>query len=417
MSEREGYKPNIEKIEHGDQTELGRRLKDVKDNQELVNELVKLRGSGEINDLSPSEQRDLIDRVVAWYSENLTQGKVDGFDGAIMVNGLFMPSRRSYKDKDILDEYASMMPEIWLQYPEAARELSNLLDQDAQVVNPDVYLESLGKIFRQPGLPPDALTGAVAGLSYQASFGLMPFLEKRMDNLDELEVEQASSLLSVLNATSSYGENFGFSEQSAEKMESMLEEFPEKTNSALLKRKAEAILEQRSSGGGLRFDTEDIRNWMANDRDTFDYIDEDRIEEMSDDELCDEFEYVFNQTAHIFREYLIDKKRVKMESPYGTDQIDIHRLQRSNVGVVPVSKEYYGVYDLNGKLIGMLNKENEKEVYQAEEMIHFGDLPMIGISDDLNSEQREYRMQAQRDYSMLLDNNLLDGLEKITVFQ
>jgi len=413
MGERGTPKNAFEQPSTPEHNELWSKLESIEDDQEFLKLASELRESGEINNLSKDEQHDLIRRVVFWYSENLQQNKIDSFRGAMMVDRLFMPRmRESYNEPDILDEYAALMPEIWLEHPDAAFELSNLLDQNAQVVNPDVYLDSLGRIIRQPGIRSDAITSAAAGLSYQASFGLLPYLERRLDNIDQLSVDQAASFLTVLDTTAAYGKGWDFSGESSERLNQMLGEFPEKTGSALLRRKAESIIETQQSREGIRFSADDLRDWVKNDQDTFGDVDHSRLDEISDDQLYDECGAVLQYSAGIFKKFLVDKKRHAIEDPYGTSEIEITGINREASTVVPVSSEYFGVYSLSGRLDSLVKREEGQRQYDVYDLRHPGELPMLGISDEMDSEEREHKMQAQRDYAMLLDRDLLDEIEQ-----
>lgn len=163
---------------------------------------------------------------------------------AFMIHRAFLPHSRKYSEPDIVDTYALSMKEIWEKYPFAAQHLSDLLDQNAQVVNPDVYLTSLANIIRAPNLDRMAKAGAYGGLSYQASFGYLPFIKRRMQHLETGSVADAVTTLTLLEAAADYGADVSFSEKSSAEIRQLIREYAQSDSPALLRRKAQSLTER-----------------------------------------------------------------------------------------------------------------------------------------------------------------------------
>lgn len=193
------------------------------------------------NLLSKEEQKAAVHRIVKAFVARLEAGE-DAFSGAIDAVNLLMPRSRRYKEEDIVDTFMEMIPELYRTFPEAAPELANVLDQNAQVVRPEVYLRTQAKILRDPDIGNYAQTGALAGLAYHAAYGLQPFLKKELSRIEEMPVDEAITLFTLLHATAQYGRDWDFSEDVSGEMLGLLRQFAERTTSALLKRKAETVL-------------------------------------------------------------------------------------------------------------------------------------------------------------------------------
>ncbi len=212
------YEPAISKDINSDERkgrEFLEALKQADDDPTFLKLVTQARASGDINLLSNDEQRALIRRLVARYDKRMREEDAEPFTTAIdEVDRLLMPDYRNHGEPDIVDEYMALIPEFYLQYPQTTRELANLLDQNAQVVDQDVYLKTVATLLSQPGIDPYAKQGAIAGLSYHASFGLLPFLQERLSSVEQMTVEDAARYLTILEATAEYGENWGFSKES-----------------------------------------------------------------------------------------------------------------------------------------------------------------------------------------------------------
>lgn len=215
------------------------------DTEKLREVTQKLRNDNSINTLSQSQQRELIFRLAEQYNQQITAQEDSSVD-AFGVDRALLPHSRKDSEPDIVDTYALTMKEIWERYPYAAQHLSDQLDQNAQVVNPDIYLISLANIISAPNIHRMAKTLACAGLSYQASFGLLPFIEKRVYSLETLPIADAMNTLTLLEATANYGDDWGFSEQSSQKIQKLIIECAESDAPALVRRKASSLTQRDS---------------------------------------------------------------------------------------------------------------------------------------------------------------------------
>lgn len=312
----------------------------------LRNATRELRDSGGINALTVPQQRELIFRLAEQYDEQIVRREDSSMDG-FMIDRALLPRQRFRDEPDIVDTYALCMKEIWRKYPFAARHLSDQLDQNAQVVDPDVYLQSLADIIRAPGLDSTAKHGAYAGLAYQASFGLLPYIAKRVHTLDTQPLATAMATLTLLEATAAYGEDWSFSEQSSREIQKLLHECAESDGSVLIRRKAEALTRKNEP------------NLFVGENLHLAELDHDR---------------------HV------------------------------QTVLTPISQDHFGVYSRSGALLGLLPR-NHAYSGVLTGILHPSDLDILATEDLTDTAEIERREEAQQGYAMFLDYQVLRSLE------
>lgn len=224
-----------------------KELQDVwNDPDRLLEAAQRLRSDNTINSLPVEQQRELIFRIAEQYDEKIRDLKDGAFD-VFTVFDAFRPMHRNADGPDFIDTFALARRELFERYPYAADKLSDQLDQDAGVVDSNIYLTSLADIIRAPNLDERAKAGAYGGLAYQASFGLLPFIEQRVATLDTLPVSEALTILTLLEATADFGENQSFSERTSRALHKLLHTFAQSDVPALLRRKAEALTQRKNT--------------------------------------------------------------------------------------------------------------------------------------------------------------------------
>lgn len=348
------------------------------------------RGGRSLNALSPDQQKAVIRKIVDDFVVNVEQKEHDSFRAACKVTDAFLPSVRKRGTKDIVDMYASLLPEFLQQYPTVSGELTNLLDQDAQVVDPEIYLKSIATILRQPGIDSSHKTGAIAGLSFQASFGLLPFLESKLQAIEKTSVEEAATLLTLLNAVRSYGTNWDFSVESSQKIESMLIAFHKQTKSALLKRKAASVL-KRFVNIGTGWTPKAVRAWMKYNPHDFGNMSDEDIAELSDEEVMDEWHDAlldpdFQQVVFLNDQSITLDKAQKQQ---GTDRISVGRHARERYIILPIARGYLGYFSLSGNLTTLLREQPNTTRYSQKDSISLHELPDITLQPWMSEQQKQ----------------------------
>ncbi len=410
MVEFRRHQPSFdEEIEQDNEKEtLFMRLDKMQDYNSFYNALLDARKNGSINHLEKEQQREVINRLMAELASKLENTEASPFFEVFQTNNALLPSERNYQQDDIVDTYMEMMPEIYIKWPKIGDECSNILDQSDVVVRPEVLIKTYAQLVNQPGLSSNVRSGAITSLSYLASFGLMEFIRERIDNLEKMSVQEASDTLTVLDVAAAYGEQFEFSEKSSKEIKDAIRVFKQRTENALLHRKAEAIVEKEKAG--KNWSTKGIRVWMKYNPQDFG-LDE---SQMSDEEVRNAWDDALNdsyfrqQVQH--NDFLISKERT--EKLHGTNQIEVEGTKRDRVLIAPVSKDYLGVYGMTGKIIRLLKQHGEVNFYQQSEMLHAGELPALSVNGELSHEEIERRLQAQQDFVAFLDRGVLEGIER-----
>ncbi len=100
----------------------------------------------------------------------------------------------------------------------------------------------------------------------------------------------------------------------------------------------------------------------------------------------------------------------KEEENTGTVDISVEGIHRDRVGVVPAAKGYFGLYDRRGGFYGLLKMGARQ--YTRNELIEPHEMDILKLSDEMNPAERQRRMQAQRDYLMLLDRSIVEGIKQ-----
>jgi len=134
------------------------------DRETFRSNLQKARENGSINTVTLAQQKEIVRRLALELQEDINKEIGNRFMAAIEVERLLMPPTRSYDQADIVDVFMKLIPELYLQCPEAAHELSNLLDQNGQMVDPDVTISTYAELINHPALPDSARFGALSGL-------------------------------------------------------------------------------------------------------------------------------------------------------------------------------------------------------------------------------------------------------------
>jgi hypothetical protein len=392
-------------------TAVWKRIQGAATPEEKQEAMRDARATGAINTLNNQEQRELVFTLAQSYAEAMKDNVVDAFHGAIEVNDLLLPHERDYETPDIVDTYMSLVPELYRRYPEATAELTNLLDQNAHVVLPDVYLATLAQILRQPGMPSRAREGALSGLSYHASLGLLPFLEERLATADRMSVEDGATLLTLLEATASYGQHWSFSKASSERLDAMLERFSRTTRSALLRRKAATLVPSKNELV-RRYAPVGVRAWINYYPEYF-FVGEEEAAAMTDDAIMDVWRQALDRpdVRRAVRENDTEVSLMNDEKRYGLDHIGIEGICREQVALIPVADGFLGVYGPRGNLLRVL-PGTDTRTYTADQLVHPERLSFLFVTDAMTKEDRDRRLQAQRDYVMFLDKELLDGIEE-----
>ncbi len=79
---------------------------------------------------------------------------------------------------------------------------------------------------------------------------------------------------------------------------------------------------------------------------------------------------------------------------------------------IPISSEHIGIYEESGKLRELLPRTTDSPSFTEEDIINPTELPALSPTKNMSQKEKERKEQAQKDYIMLLDITLLDGIEK-----
>lgn len=305
-----------------------------------------LRADNRINLLSTPQQHALILRLVEHLEDGIAKDEA-GYSEIIAVDNALSPSVRDQNQADIVDVYAGMMKTLWEKYPRATQEISGLLDQNAQIVNTDVWLTSLSDIVTAPNLPAQAKHRAHEGLSYQISCNnLLPAISKRIRALENNSAAEAMTTLTLLEAAAKYGNQFSFSAQSSHELQALIGDYAHTDTPALLRRKAASLL------------TRETTNLQATE----------------------------HSTATI-----PDRRFI-------------------NAVILPISRDHLGVYSSTGRLHGLLPKHHAN-TYLPHEIIQPSSLQILDTTRAQSEQEQTRRETAQHDYAMFLDYPVLKIIE------
>lgn len=319
-------------------------------NPELLRSYAQIaRKVNATNDWSDSEIQSLLFHLIeqAKTAAHEYAGEMS-FSDVIQIERCFMPETRSSDERDAIDAYCAAMPEIWKRFPRDAHQITDLFDQNAQVAKPAVYFSSMARIFSDPDVPVAAQEGAAAGLAYQTSFNLLPFLRDRVKELSSLSSEEALSMLTLIEATMRYGHGWSFSENSARELRKVLQDFSHSDVPVLLRRKAEALLQRHHT---------DLLNSEKS-------------------------------TAAI------------------------HDPAFARATIIPAARDFLGVYYRNGTCIGLLPRQPSKTSYALDELIPIERSHFLQQDATLSTEEERRHHEQETSYRLLLDANVLSNISK-----
>jgi|GEM_PF-4854956 len=309
-----------------------------------------MRHSGDINKLSLAEQKML---VAEYFSQLDPEEKHMRF---LVWNfgELYMPERRKHSSPDFIDTFTEALPDFYQTHPNVVQQIINCIYQH-RTTNPESLLKTAAKLINHPKTDQFTKTTLISGLNYLGTFGLRHYFKEKIQELGKKTIEEEIQFLEIIALLTRMPDSY--SEDFKEEMMTTLKIFSVETQNALLKRKSESLVGDHNQPA-----------------------------------------LVETQQKHFIENY--EKTTI---------------LQGSNpvrYFFIPISSEHIGIYNKGGRLRELLPRTTDNPSFTEEDIINPTELPTLSPTKNMGQKEKERKEQAQKDYIMLLDITLLDGIEK-----
>jgi hypothetical protein len=309
-----------------------------------------MRDSGDINKLSLAEQKML---VAEYFSQFDPEEKHTRFSMRDFTS-LYMPQIRKHSSPDFIDTFTEALPDFYQTHPNVVQQIINCIYQH-RTTNPESLLKTAAKLINHPKTDQFTKTTLISGLNYLGTFGLRHYFKEKIQELGKKTIEEEIQFLEIIALLTRMRD--GYSEFFNEEMMTTLKIFGTETQNALLKRKSDSLL------GGHNQTT-----------------------------------LVETQQKHFIENY---EKTIILQ---GSNPVRYF--------FIPISSEHIGIYEKSGKLRELLPRTTDNPSFTEEDIINPTELPALSPTKNMSQKEKERKEQAQKDYIMLLDITLLDGIEK-----
>lgn len=144
----------------------------------------------------------------------------------------------------ILDEIMVRMPKFLHESPEHAQELLGQLDQNPQILLTEPFIQTHINILYDTLLTPQEKTTGVHGMVYAISIGMDKALIQYLERMST--VEDQMKLLVFAETVAKVGRQMSFSQEASARIQEQLAVIQHSSPSALVRRKAHALLNKRT---------------------------------------------------------------------------------------------------------------------------------------------------------------------------